>query len=267
MKIKSKEIKNNTVHISATLTQAEVDTQKEHAVDALISTVTIKGFRQGKAPKSIAKDSIDPDKLSNHILSHVLNDIIDQVVKENKYRLLGRPVLENIDSKEDTGWEIKITMPLYPKVDVKNYKKLFSKIKKSKTNSKISDEQKIDQIYENLLKGIKIDVPVSVIDEETNYSLERLAEQAKTLNLTLEKYLKAANKTIEEVKTEYAKKAEESIKLDLILLEIAREEKIDTELDEIKQMAQVGNIPENQYGRLKSIIDRRKTIDLLLKLC
>ena len=267
MKLTVKEIKNSTSHVEATLTKNEVDVQKEHAVDELISEVTVKGFRQGKAPRSIAADHIDPDKLSNHILGHLLNDIIDQVIKENKYRLLGRPVLDNIDSKSNDGWIITISLPLYPEVKLGDYKKLFTKSKTTTKETKETEDIKIDKIYETLSKNIKVEIPELVVDEETNYSMDRLANQAKTLNLTLESYLKAVNKTLEQVKDEYSKKAEESIKLDLILLEIAKEEKIDTDIQELTKIAKEGGVPESRLAQLKSIMDRRKTIELLLKLC
>lgn len=263
MKIIVKEIKNNTAYVDAVLTATEVVSEKEHAVDELISTVTVKGFRQGKAPKSIAKDHVDPDKLSSHILSHVLNNVVTEVLKENKFKLLGRPVLENIDSKAKNGWTIKLSLPLFPEIKVAGYRKLFSK----STATKEDKAAKIEKIYQILLDNIPIAIPQSVIEEETNYSLERLEGQAETLNLSLDNYLKAVKKTLDQVKAEYTKKAEESIKLDLILLEIAKTEKINTTVEEVKEIAKAGDVPETQLGQLKSIIDRRKTIELLLKLC
>jgi FKBP-type peptidyl-prolyl cis-trans isomerase (trigger factor) len=269
MKLTVKEIKNNTAHLEATLTEAEVAAEKEHAVDELISTVTVKGFRQGKAPKSIAAEHVDPDKLSNHILSHVLNNIVSDAIKENKFRLLGRPVLENIDSKENKGWLIKLSMPLFPEVNVENYQKLFTKKSKAKTKDSKpeTEEERVEKIYKTLLDNIKMDIPESVVEEEVNYSLERLETQAKTLNLTLENYLKAVKKTLEQVREEYSKRAAESIKLDLILLEIAKAEKINTSAEEIQEVAKAGGVPDSQLGQLKTIIDRRKTIEILLKLC
>jgi FKBP-type peptidyl-prolyl cis-trans isomerase (trigger factor) len=268
MKLIVKELKDNTAHIDAILTESEVASEKDHALDELISTVSVKGFRQGKAPKAIAAEHVDPDKLSNHILSHVLNNVVTDAIKENKYRLLGRPVLEKIDTK-DNGWIINLSLPLYPEVKVADYKTFFTKQTKTKTAPKESgtEEAKVEKIYETLLKKIKIVVPASVIEEEVNYSLEKLESQAKTLNLTLENYLKAVKKTMEQVRADYSKRAEESIELDLILLEIAKLEKINTSVEEVKEVAKAGGVPESQLGQLKTILDRRKTIELLLKLC
>lgn len=272
MKLTVTSTKNSTAYVDILLNEEEVNSEKEHALDDLISSVTVKGFRQGKAPKDIAKDHVDPDKLSNQILNHVLNHAVSQAITENKYRLLGRPVLENIDAK-DKGWTIKLSLPLFPEIKVDNVSKLFSKTSKAKVTkndnkaSKETEEEKVEKVYDTLLKNIKFDIPTSVIEEEVNYSLQRLEAQAKTLNLTLESYLTAVKKTVEQIKEEYSKRAEESIKLDLILLEIAKAEKITATTEEVMEVAKASNVPETQLGQLKTIIERRKTIEYLLKLC
>jgi FKBP-type peptidyl-prolyl cis-trans isomerase (trigger factor) len=209
-------------------------------------------------------------------MSHVFNDIVNQAIADHKYRLLGRPVLNNIEPQKDGGWIIKLDLPLYPEVKLEGYKKLIetpNETKKSKSKTEAKEEKvedleskKLDAIYDTLLNKVKIDVSPLLIEEEVNYSLERLTTQAKTLNLTLESYLKAVNKTLVEVKAEYSKKAEESIKLDVILLEIANQEKLDTTNEELLELAKVTNTPKEQLGQLKSVMNRRKTIDFLLKI-
>jgi len=268
MKLTVTDTKKYTAYVDVVLSEEEVNAEKEHALDELISSVTVKGFRQGKAPKDIAKDHVDPDKLSNHILNHVLNHAVTQAVTENKYRLLGRPVLENIDAK-DKGWTIKLSLPLFPEIKIDNVSKLFAKSTKAKGKDAKpeTEEEKVEKIYDTLLKNIKFELPESVIEEEVNYSLQRLEAQAKTLNLTLEGYLTAVKKTVAQIKEEYGKRAEESIKLDLILLEIAKAEKITTTTEEVMEVAKAGGVPETQLGQLKTIIERRKTIEYLLKLC
>ena len=273
MEIKTTKTAKSTVYLEATISTIELDELKEHAIDEMIANITVKGFRQGKAPKSIAAEQVDPNKLTNHVLSHVFNDIVNREVKDNNYRLLGRPVLSSIDPQKDGGWIIKLDLPLYPEVKLDGYKKFLTspndtkstKITKTSENKENVEESKLEAIYEALLKNIKIDISPLLIEEEVNYSLERLTSQAKTLNLTLENYLKAVNKNLEEVKTEYSKKAEESIKLDIILLAIASEEKIDTSMEELVELAKITNSPKEQLGQLKSVMNRRKTIDFLLK--
>lgn len=283
MEIKHSKIEHSTVHLEAKVPQDQIDHLREHAVDEMISSVTVKGFRQGKAPKSIAENYLDPNKLTNHILSHLFNEIVSEALTKNKYRLLGRPVLNSIDPQKEGGWLIKIDLPLYPEVNLGNYQqalatkaqpKKASKSAKSKKTTATEESKpveeteatRLDAIYGKLLDSVKVEISPLLIEEEVNFSLERLSTQAKSLNFTLENYLKAVNKTLESVKKEYAQKAEESLKLDVILLEIAKEQKIDTAQDELKEFAKAAGIGESQVSQLKSVMDRRKTIDYLLKI-
>lgn len=258
MEIKETSQKNSTAFIEVFVPSTRIDEIKEEVVTEMIQNVTVKGFRQGKAPKNIAEKNLDPDKLSNHIFSHVLNAAIRDVLKEEKYQLLGRPVLEKLDPQKDGSWKIDFKLPLFPQFKLGDYKKALQKIK--------SKDKKVEDIYEVLLKNIKMEVSPVLVEQEAQYSLERLENHAKSLNLTLDKYLEALKKTKEDVSKEYSQKAEESIKLDLILLEIAKEEKIDTKDKEVAELAQVSSVPEDQANQLKSIITRRKTLDFLLKI-
>lgn len=267
-----KELKNekNVALVEIHFTQTEVDTERNHVVDEMITQVTVKGFRQGKAPRNLAMEHLDQTRLTDHILSHVLNNAVSEVIKEKKYRLLGRPVLQTLDPQnEKDGWKITINFPLYPEVKLGDYQKLLTKKEtKSTTKKKIEtkSDNRLNEIYDTLLSKIKLDVPTPVIDEEVGYSVQRLENQAKSLNLSLDSYLKAVNKTLEDVKAEYAKSAEDNLKLDLILLEIAKTEKIDSSEEEIKQMAALSQAPESQYPQIKSILDRRKTLEFLSKI-
>ncbi len=258
MKITEKEIKNSTAKVEVVISKEIVDHTKEHVVDEMIKTVTVKGFRQGKAPRAIAESNLSEEKLSNHIITHILNDSVVAVVKEKNYKTLGRPVLEKLEPQKDGSINIILNFPLYPEFKLDKYQDKVKKID--------SKDKKVDDIYDVLLKEIKIDVPAALIEEEAKYSLDRLKEQAKTLNVTFEKYLEAIKKSVEEVEAEYKKNAEESIRLDLILLKIAEEEKIDVDEEELKALAVAAGAKHDQLEQIKSIIKRRKTLDFLQKI-
>jgi FKBP-type peptidyl-prolyl cis-trans isomerase (trigger factor) len=257
MNIKPTKIEKGTAYLVAKVSQQEIDLEKNHVLDEMIKSVTVKGFRQGKAPKSIAEKELDPNQLTNRLVTHIVTHLLDLAAKENQYRLLGRPVLEDLKNEKTGGWTIKLQLPLYPNLKLGKYSQ-YLQTKKPK--------QKVEDLYEILLDQEKLDVSSLIIDEEVNYSLERLVTQAKSLNLPLDDYLKALGKSLDQIKKEYAESAEKSVKLDLILLEIAKQEKIDTTDQELIELAKVSNVPEKQYDQLRSIINRRKTIDFLMKL-
>lgn len=260
MNIKPTKIERGTVYLTAKVTSSEIDLEKNHCLDEMIKSVTVKGFRQGKAPKAVAAKEVDPRELSDRLLNHLVSHLLEQAVKENQYRLLGRPVLEDLKNERHGGWTIKLQLPIYPDFKLGDYRQYLLAKNKSRKPKTIED------IYKLLLAKEKFAISPLVLNEEQNYSLERLSAQAKSLNLPLADYLKALGKTLDQVKQEYLDSAEKSVKLDLILLEIAKLENIDTSDQELLELAKVSNIPASQHHQLRSVINRRKTIDFLMKL-
>lgn len=259
MNIKETKNEQGTAYLEALVTEAEINLEKNHVLDELIKDVTVKGFRPGKAPKGLAEREIEPNKLTNHIVGHVMNHILEHAIEEHKYRLLGRPVLDDLKNEKNGNWTIKLQLPLYPEVKLSDYPKYLK-------TDKAKKDRKVEDIYELLLTKERVAVSDLIIKEEVDYSLERLTTQAKSLNLPLEDYLKALKKTLEQVKKEYADSAEKSVKLDILLLEIAKQRKIDTDDEELLEFAKVSNVPGKQLDQLRSIINRRKTIDYLMSL-
>lgn len=275
-----KETKNakNLATVEVTVSTKEITAQKDHAIAELSSQVTVKGFRRGKAPKNVAEKHLDAQKVTDHVLSHLLQEAVNKILTEKKYKLIGRPVLQDVNTKGKEGWVLTLDFPLYPKVTLSDYKKLISKANKASAPKKAKkskkdegatqkdQEEKVNKIYQVLLDSTKLEIPQSVIDEEVNYSLQRLQSQAQQLNLTQEQYLQAIKKTLDQVKEEYAKNATESIKLDLILLAIAQKEKITVPESEVVALAKSANLSDNQHSRIRSVLERRKTVEYLSSL-
>ena len=97
-------------------------------------------------------------------------------------------------------------------------------------------------------------------------------DEVKRLGLTLDQYLASTGRNTEALRTEYAKKAENDIKLEFLLQKIADDEKItveETEIDEAigqaKTEAEKQNLQNNRY-LLASIIRQQKTLDFLRSL-
>ena len=101
------------------------ETLKEFAVDA-----NIPGFRKGKAPIAKVEETISEEKLSEHILSHILPEAFTNSIKEHKFNPAIYPKFEatkitSIKNLTDDGvWEIKAVTCELPKIVIpKNLKK------------------------------------------------------------------------------------------------------------------------------------------------
>jgi FKBP-type peptidyl-prolyl cis-trans isomerase (trigger factor) len=263
MKVTKKDLKQGAQFFDITFTKSEADEQREIVINELVKTVKLKGFRAGKAPKAMASAHINPDKLADGLLNQLLMTALQDIYKNHELRIIGRPKMEDLKVDDKTGdWHINISFPIYPDIKLSTYE---SKIKKLKKDKK-SETDRINEICDTLLKTIDFPVAESLIETEVNYSLNRLSEQAKNLNLTLEQYLQAIKKTPEEIKKDYQSKATESIKLDIILMEIAKIQSITTSDEEVAQAVPNQELSTQQIQEFKPVLNRRKTIEYLLKI-
>jgi len=276
MQIKPQQIKQSSITIDLEISQPEIAEAKTKALKTLGKSAAIKGFRPGKAPLSLLDQNLDPDKVKHQTLHQLLDKIIPKIIADQKLKLVGNPQLSQLNNPSDKPWTITLNFPLLPKINLGNYKKLIKEnIAKDKSKfNKLNRDQKINQILDILLKNIDFEIPQSLIDQEVNRSLSRLIEQTQSLGLTIEKYLTSINKTVENVKNEYFQKALESLKTELILLEIAKDRKVNvtqTEIDKFikgigdqKIIAKLKSDSERPF--LESLLLKRFAIDELLKI-
>jgi FKBP-type peptidyl-prolyl cis-trans isomerase (trigger factor) len=272
MKFKLNPIKKNTASIIFTATSKEVAEAEDHAISHLGKDVQIKGFRKGKAPINLVKDSLDPAKVREHAINTLLQKELPKVIKANKLDLIGNPQLANIETPKDKGWILTIDLPLMPKVNLGKYDtKVKAALKKE--GKKLKEfNQKVNLVCDTLIKEATLEVPESLIQAEIQKSLSRLIDQTQTLGVTVEQYLKSAGKTLEQVKTEYQKQAEDSLKLEFILLEVAKEKKVTaTDAEALEFINATGDAKTkevlsdpHQLPYIKTILVKRKAIDALI---
>jgi len=263
MDIKIDKQEKGTAYIKVSVPTKKIDELKSKAVQDLASQVTIKGFRQGKAPLKLSQEKIDPQKVNQKILDDILQQAVVSAIKDNKLEIIGRPKLEDLKI-DKTPWTFTLCFPLMPKVKLDSYKTSVKNILKK--TEKQTREQKVSAIVDSLIKKSSFEVSSVLIEQEVNQSLSRLVQQAKALNLELPAYLKAVNKTVDEIKAEYETQATSSLRGDLILSTIAHQEKITTTKEEIDKLAKAANIPSNRHSELEPVVIRQKTIDFLLNL-
>lgn len=84
-----------------------------------------------------------------------------------------------------------------------------------------------NQLVEELLKIVKVEIPESLIDQESNRMVDQLKQRTEMAQIPFEKYLEQIKKTEEELKKDFRPQAEKTVKVGLTLGEIGKLEKID----------------------------------------
>ena len=121
-----------------------------------------------------------------------------------------------------------------------------------------------NEIIDAIMKETKVEVSDMLIDDEANRMMSRLVDQAQTIGLSLEQYLKSQNKTSDQLRGEYNKIAERNLVAELGLLKIIEDEKVEVSDEEIDQMIQAAGDPKIA-DRMKSFFERMYIKSILQK--
>jgi trigger factor len=95
-------------------------------------------------------------------------------------------------------------------------------------------EKRRAKILERLITEAKFPVPQSLVDYEQRRMLNQFEEDVRRLGLSVENYLQHLKKTREELQKEWMPEAEKRARINLILEEIARTEKLTPDPKEIE---------------------------------
>lgn len=280
-----KSTKENQALVEITVSAETTKEAHSEALEHLAEEVTIKGFRKGKAPISLVEKELDPQKVLEHAVSHLLPQILSTALKNHDLKPLTNPRISLVEAKKDKEWKFELDIPLQPELDTKDYKEylkgelaagaIWTPDKgKEEEKKEATQEEKLQKLLAAILRKYTFDVPPILVEDEINRSLSRLLQQIQTLGLNLEDYLKSVGKTGEQLRDEYQKAASDNLRLEIILARLGHELKIEVPSEEIESMIKAApdektrknlDTPE-QRQYIRGILEKRKTIDALLTL-
>lgn len=277
-KIKTSEIeylKDGTIRLKITLHTATIQKTRDEIIDKAVNESEMPGFRKGKAPRNIVEDSLDKAKVNEEILRKLLPQAYVNAVQEHNLKPVINPKIHVEKIENDKDWVIYAETCQMPEIKLNNYK---DEVKKVTAKSKIvipgkeKQEPSLDELVSVLLQATAVQIPALLIEQEVDRLLSQILDEIKKLGLTLDQYLSSTGKKPEDLRAEYARKAENDIKLEFVLQKIAEDEKItveETELSEAinkaKDPIEKENLEKNRYV-LASILRQQKTLDFLKNL-
>lgn len=145
MKHVVKKPSDTQVHLTVTLTAADLAPIQQKTIVRLARNVKVPGFRPGKVPAQVAAKQIDPNHLNQEVLEDAVNTTAVEVLDTEKIVPLDRPKVDVV--KYVPGQELEYTaeIEVIPAVKLGDYKKL----KATKPKAAIDDKD-IDEVIERL---------------------------------------------------------------------------------------------------------------------
>ena len=266
---------DGTIQLNITIPWATVKKAKEVAMEAYLASAQLPGFRKGKAPKKLVEENINQDHLREEVLRKLLPESYVETLKEHDLKPILNPKIHVQKLEDEKDWTFEAFTAEAPEIALGDYK---NNVKKVTAKSKIivpgkeESPANFEEIAKAILETAKVKIPAIIIEQEVDRLLSQTLDEVKRLGLSLDQYLASTGRNTEALREEYAKKAENDIKLEFLLQKIAEEEKVtveDKEIDEAiaqtKTDAERKNLQNNRY-LLASIIRQQKTLDLLRNL-
>lgn len=268
----------NTAQLTINISWDEVEQSYQKVFDKVVADSELPGFRKGKAPKNLVKEKVDKTKLYEEVVREIIPKAYSQAIKDKNLRPVSSPKVEIVKAKEKEEWIVKTTVALKPEIKLKEYKSKIKGLKSGKTkiwtpgtDPKKEEDKKasLDEIIKVLIEEAEVDISDLLIEDEANRLLSNLIDQTQKLGLSVEQYLMAKGKTTEQVRAEYAKQANDNLKVEFILNEIADTEKITVSQEDLDKILEKIDKPEEKE-RLKKdsyylahLIRQQKTFDYL----
>lgn len=162
MKYTSKKLPESVVELEVVLDHKEFLNFWQPVFDAALSSIQLKGFRPGTAPKEMAEKAIDKEKVFSAAVSDAARDSLKKIAEENEWQLIDQPKVEVLETnpEKDLGLKFKATISLFPEVKLGNYQKIAKKINsESKKQVSVSDDElkkSIDYILNSRAKVSRI---------------------------------------------------------------------------------------------------------------
>lgn len=269
--------KDGTIKITITLPQEKIAATGDIVIDELAKQTNVAGFRKGKAPKAMATSQLNPESVREEILKRLLPQAYMEAVQEHKIIPIMNPKMHVEKIEDGKDWIFNALTCEMPAIELGNYKE---NVRKVTAKSKIiipgkeqeSKKPSLEEITKAIIENVKAQIPGVLIEQEADRLLSQLLNDIKRLGLSLDQYLGTTNRKPEDLRAEYAKRAENDIKLEFVLQKIAEIEKITVEDKEIeeaiqkaKDPAEKQNLTANKY-LLAGILRQQKTLDLLMNL-
>jgi FKBP-type peptidyl-prolyl cis-trans isomerase (trigger factor) len=266
---------DGTIELRLKIPWSLVEKEKKLVVAEMAKGANIPGFRKGKAPEKLVASQINPETVQNEVVRHLLPQAYAEAVKKHDIKPIMDPQI-HLDSQLEEGkdWEFHALTCEAPVVDLGNYKDAIGKLTaKSKivVPGKEQEEVKMDDVLQVLLDSAKLTIPSVLIQKEADRLLSQMLDEIKRLGMNLDQYLASTGKTVETVRAEYAQKAQNDLKLELVLQKVSQEAKITVEDAEIQKTIDNAKPEEKQSLEanrylLASIIRQQKTLDYLKSL-
>ena len=289
MQTNVEKLPKSTLKLTVTVPSEKIKQAYEKILIDVVNGAELPGFRKGHAPKEMVLEKTDVSSLYGEVVNELLKTYYPQALKEHLIQPIANPKVEIKEFDLDKDFTFIATIATKPDVKIGDFrKKIKEQYEKLETQDKALNEERLRKgekledtnihltvanVIDSIVEVTEVELPEILIDDEIDRMLSRLVNQAESIGLSLEQYMKSQNKTSEQLRAEYKSISEKNLKSELALSKLVADEKIEVLDKEIEEMItasgdhalmnQMQNDTEKWY--IKSVLGKNKLISQLMK--
>jgi len=146
MKTTKKQLNDSKIEITFEFDKTDIEPQIKKATENLSTNIKLDGFREGKVPENIAKQTIGDIQIFDEALRLTIQNEYPKYIENNNIDIVSQPdvVITKLNPSDIS--ECKITVEIIPILNLKNYKEKAKEIVKTKKEVKIEEKEIEDTI-------------------------------------------------------------------------------------------------------------------------
>ena len=164
---------NKTAEVKVEIDSAEFESAVNAAYKKNKNSISIPGFRKGKAPRAVIEGMDGPEVFYQDAIDDLCPQAYGYAVDNAELRIIGTPSITDVDLAEDKTLSITFSLELYPQVTLGEYKNLSA----PKMSAEVTDDDVMKQIRNTAKRNARM------------LSVDREAQMGDTANIDFDGYL------------------------------------------------------------------------------
>lgn len=163
MNVNISDLEKNEKELSFLLTPSDMEKFLDKAAQRLSRDMKVKGFREGKVPRSVVENSFGAEAVWREAASEAIEESYLEAARKHHLEAIGKPRVEVLKLVPGNDFEFKATIPTYPDITLPDYKAIAKKMYGKKQPPVEVEDREVDETLKMLQKtrAMQAEQPVS----------------------------------------------------------------------------------------------------------
>jgi len=166
VKVSVEKLPGSEARVEVDFSWEELEKASDKAFRKLVQKIDIRGFRRGKAPRSLVERQLGKEYIYQEGLDELMNETYRSALKDNDITPLAQPEVDAPVLELGQPYHFTLTVPVLTPVELGDYRSLhFEREEATITSEEV--EQQIELIRDRKAHWDEVDRPVEMADRVT----------------------------------------------------------------------------------------------------